>query len=192
MASFRTRLTAAYTAAVALAMAAFALGLYGARRSTLYSDLGTRVDQQTDSAMRVITALERSGEPVTVLRDSVPAVSSVLRAQLEGIPDYVLVLDDNGRTLYASYAVRQLDADDFASLSAASLELPTNGTASLLSLSRERLLLIARLEENPGTAIDRVVVGKSTASAELAPRELISTMLLIAPIVLVLAIGGGY
>jgi len=46
---------------------------------------------------------------------------------LEGVPDYVVVLDSNGRMLYVSFPARQLDPDDQFELAQTAMRLPLNG-----------------------------------------------------------------
>src|SRR5690242_17525691 len=102
MASIRARLTTAYAAALIGTMVAFALALWVARRATVYRELERYVTAQADLALRIVRQAEESGEPVTVLVD--PEIGQVvtprLKTLLEGVPDYLIVLDENGRTLY--------------------------------------------------------------------------------------------
>ncbi|HKG93469.1 MAG TPA: HAMP domain-containing sensor histidine kinase [Gemmatimonadaceae bacterium] len=195
MPSIRMQLTSAYAGALIGTMVAFAAVLWGARRASGYRDLEVEVANRADQALAIIERAVESSEPVTVVSDTLigPVVTPRLKASLEGVPDYVLVLDERGRTLYSSFAHRQLDAEDRFLLDSAAIRLTTaGGAAALVTLSRQQLLVVARAERDPVTAIAKVVAGVSTSYARLAPRELVGTMLVIAPFVLLLSVGGAY
>ena len=194
MSSIRAKLTTAYAGALVGTIALFAVALYTARRASVYRELERHVLAQIEQSRAIIRDTELSGEPLTLARDTLigPSVSPRLRTLLEGVPDYVLVLDTSGRTLYNSFAVRQLDPDDQVTLSRVALALDATGPAIFVQLRQGRLLLAARGETAPGTAISRVVAGASVRSAEVAPRELVGTILALAPFVLLVSIGGAY
>jgi two-component system, OmpR family, sensor kinase len=184
--SIRARLTAAYTAAMVGTIAVFAIALWGARRAGSYGELARHVLTQARLARTIIHQAEEQGQPVTATRDSLvgATITPPLRVLLEGIPDYVLLLDQSGRMLYGSFAVRQLSSDDRATLQTAAISVPTNGTAQLLSVGHERLLLMA-VAGAPESEVSRVVAAASVRSTEFALRELLGTMLLVAPLLLV-------
>ena len=194
MASIRARLTTAYAIALVSSLAVFGGALYVARRANVFRDLQAQVERQAEQALGVIREARERGEPLTVVRDSLigPTVTQRLRTLLEGVPDYVLVLDATGRTLYNSFAVRQLDADDQFRLSREALRLPAGGSAHVLEVQGDQLLLLARTDAADTSAIARVIAGVSTRAASVQPTELVGTILVIAPFVLVLSIGVAY
>src|SRR3974390_375649 len=95
--------------------------LYIIQRQDLHLALEDRARADTDVALRIVEHADASGGPVAaagvhllgpgVSVDSVRVVTPAFRTLLEGVPDYVLLLDSTGRTLYSSFAVRQLDPD---------------------------------------------------------------------------------
>ena len=194
MASIRSRLTTAYAAALAGTIAVFAGALYVARRASVYQDLETRVEAEADQAVRIIGEARESGEPLTVVRDSLigPTVTQRLRIALEGVADYVVVLDTTGRTLYNSFAVRQLDPDDQVQLTRIGLGLRLGQVADVHRVGDEGLLLLARRLPGDPSAVGRVIAGVSTHAVAVQPRELMGTFLVVAPFVLVLSIGVFY
>ena len=194
MASIRARLTTAYATALVASMAVFGGALYVARRANVFRDLEVQVAQQAQTALGIIREARDRGEPLTVVRDTLigPTVTQRLRTLLEGVPDYVLVLDTTGRTLYNSFAVRQLDADDQFRLSREALRLPPGGSARVFGVQGDQLLILARIDAADTSAISRVVAGVSTRSATVQPRELVGTILVIAPFVLLVSIGVAY
>lgn len=188
MSTIRTRLTAAYAAALVLTLLAFTAAVWAARRSGAYRDLERYALTQASLATAIMQQSARAGQPVTVVRDSLvgPAISPGLRTLLEGLPDYVFVLDSAGRSLYLSFAVRQLQLDEFAAVQAAAIAAPVSGVGQVIRV-RDRLTLLLASLPVTGTrsAVSRVVVGVSTAPAERALRELLVTTVLVAPLLLI-------
>ncbi|GAC1687098.1 MAG: hypothetical protein NVS9B3_05580 [Gemmatimonadaceae bacterium] len=200
MASIRKQLTIAYSAALLGTTAAFGAALWTARRAGAYRELEAHVVAQATIARRIIGGAEEGGGPLVVARDSLagPVIAPALRTLLEGMTDYLLVLDKQGRTLYASFAVRQLDGDDLATLQAEALAPLPDTTASfarrgrIVPLTRDRVLLVVQTDERMGPAVGRVAVAASTRDAELAPRELITTIVLLTPLIFGISIAAAY
>jgi two-component system, OmpR family, sensor kinase len=194
MSTLRSRLTAIYATALIATLFVFAIALWGARRAASLQELQRYVVTEANLALSLVRNAELAGQPVTELRDSIvgPAITPQLRTLLEGIPDYVLVLDSNGRSLYVSFAARQLSPDELASLQQYAINAPTNDQAVIVPFGGERLLMAARSPASTESQISRVVVASSTKSAELAVGELVGTMLVIAPLLLLISIGGAY
>ena len=193
MASVRARLTTAYAVALFCTMVAFAIVLGLGRRASAYRQLANDVDARAQSALRIVRQAEEEGSPLTVRTDSLaePVVAPQLYVKLEGIDDYVLVLDSSGRALYASFQARQLSLDDLATLQQAVLQARADGPATFVQLAADRLLLVARSDPQ-GDQIARIAAAASASGAELAPRELIGTMFAVMPIFLLLSVGLAY
>lgn len=194
MASIRLRLTTAYAAALIGTIATFAGALWIGRRAVSYDEREQYVADQSTLVARIIQQAVEAGDPITVTRDSLvgPVLSPRLRTLLDGIPTYVLVLDPDGRLLYASPAALRLSSDDRAALQAAGIASSPSSEPSFVQLAADRLLLHASGSPEVGTPISRIAVATSTRPAEVGPRELIGTMLLISPVILVFSISGAY
>ena len=192
MASVRSRMTAAYAAALIGTMVVFALVLREARRAAVYRELEQSAISSAEQVADIIRRAQDAGEPLTVLRDTLPVISPALQARLEGVPEYVLVLDASDRLLYASFAVRQLDSDDVFHLLSAAIDLRAGNRAVPVALTRDALLIAVRREPRFAPRITSVVAGVSTGAAAVAPRELVGTMLVVAPIILLLSTGLAY
>jgi signal transduction histidine kinase len=194
MASIRARLTIGYAAALIGTMAVFASALWIARRASVLRDLEERVVAQADQALFIIAQVKEAGEPITEVKDTLigPVAAPRLRTMLEGVRGYLLVKDQRGRTLYSSSEVRQLPSDVSFILDTVGIQLPTNGVARQLRLADDAVLVTARDEPDASTGISRVVAGVSTSSVNSAPRELLGTMLVVAPLLLVLSVWGAY
>ena len=194
MSTLRSRLTAIYATALVATLLVFAIALWAARRASSLQELQRYVFTEANLALSLVRNAELAGEAVTEVRDSIvgPAITPQLLTLLEGIPDYVLVLDPDGRSLYVSFAARQLNPDRLASLQQYAISAPTTGPAMIVPFGGERLLMAARAPSSTESKISRVVVASSTQSAELAVGELVGTMLVIAPLLLLISIGGAY
>jgi signal transduction histidine kinase len=193
MASVRARLTTAYTFALFLTIVAFAIVLVIARRASAYRELEEHVKAQADAVVDVISNAEQAGVPLTVRTDSLggPVVAPQLYKKLEGIGDYVLVLDANGRVLYLSFEAQRLSDDDRVRLQQAVLQATPNGPATRVALDSDRVLLVARPDPQ-GQMVARIAAGASLQAAEAAPGNLAATMLALMPLVLLLSIAGAY
>ena len=194
MGSIRARLTGTYGAALLGTLVVFAIVLWSARRAATYDELERHVVAEANLALNIIRQSEQAGQPVTTVRDFLvgPVIAPTLRTLLEGVPDYVLVLDPDGRMLYLSFAARQLDADGLARLQAEGLAAPPSGAARIVTVGGKRLLLAARAPGSPASQIGRVVVAAPTQSAEVVLRHLLATMLVVAPLLLLASLAVAY
>ncbi len=201
MASVRTSLTATYAAALLGSMLALGGTLYAARRASAFRDLGQQVFTEADVALRVVRQLRDVPEPAVrdtsagaTPQDSIArrVVSPRIRQVLEGVPDYLLVLSDSGRTVFASQEVRRLSADDFALLYQASLTLSNEAEGRQVNLDQEQVLIRARFDTTPEIDVSRVVAGAPTERAAAAPIEMMSTMLLVAPVIFIVSLIAAY
>jgi signal transduction histidine kinase len=207
MASIRTRLTVAYAGALVGALAAFGTALYVARRAAAYQELGQEAIVEADRVLDAVRSHEAGGGVVSVT-DSLtpegsaaqrkPRLSRELGERLERLGGYFIVLDAEGRSTFSSFAVRRLHRDDLSQLQEVALRLPAGGDAAArVPLLRDtavakRLLIVARSDTTLGPAVSRVVAGLPTEAAELAPRLLVGTMLVVAPFILLLSLPLAY
>jgi signal transduction histidine kinase len=96
--------------------------------------------------------------------------------------------------LYASPAARLLAPDDLDLMVDAARRLEARRLAARVELDSDVLLVAGRLETDPRLApVERVVAGAGTnRMREQAERELLGSMLVIAPVLVVLSVGGAY
>jgi len=184
--SIRGQLTRAYSAALIGTMSLFALAIWATRRYSAVEDVQRAVMMEASLTLNVIRQAEEAGQPVTVERDKLvgPVITPTLATLLEGMPGYVVVLDSVGRILFVSYAVRQLGSDDLAQLMSIVVTQPTTGAGQVVTIGSQSLLLIARTPEG-NSQVSRVAVASSLHSADVAIRQLLGTMLVIAPLLLI-------
>ena len=194
MPSIRVKLTAAYAGALVATTAAFGGALWVGRGVTKYRELQRYVSVEANVALRLIAQAQREGDSVVVVRDSLVGAQLTPRiaAALDAFPDQLVVLDTAGRALYLSPAATRLDPSALQTLIRTSRRLNTDRLAALITVQEDEILVIARLGEGVGPPIERVVAGSSTNAIALSGRELLGTMLVIAPFVLLLSVGGAY
>jgi two-component system OmpR family sensor kinase len=191
--STRARLAAAYAGLLFATLAAFCAAVYFARRASAYQELGTRAVWAADQVLQTMVVAERSGKKLTerALRDTSLVVTPQpeLRSTLEARPGYFLVLDEKSRLLYSSFAIRQLPPDDQDHINQVAANLEAGRAAAVVD---GRMLLVARQDSTLKPNISRVIAGMPTADAEVSPQLLLGTMLLLAPLMLLVSVGVAY
>lgn len=189
--SIRTRVTLLFLLALLLAVVVFGGGIWlGRKDASYYRELQRYVQSQAELAIRIIMQAETRG-PVTVTHDALVGekLTPELASAMEVIPDYLIVLDATGRSLYVSEKARALPEDDLTALVSRALNIETGTTAAtLLTLRTDQIFLSARVESDSRTPIERIVAGSSTRVTEELWRDLLRSMLILAPLVLI--IGG--
>ncbi len=195
MSSVRSRLTTRFAGTLVATMVVYAIALWTARRAGQYDELERYVVAQANLAVRVLRRAEQAGEPVTdVEGDTAAVVASTLRALLDPLPDYIVVLGSSGAErdaetiLYRSAAVRRLSDADVGALLGVAINATVGGPGMLVEVGRDQLLLAVRAPATPTSEITRVVVAASTRTADLAASQVFGTMLVIAPFLLLAAV----
>src|SRR5215207_5214890 len=121
MATIRSKLTVAYAGALIGSVAVFSVAMYAAGRSNARREAQRTVADRADQALRVLRFAASADEPLTFTnwsrlpsgeRDSLAAAQITPRIAniLDGVPDYVIMLDNSDRTLYFSPALRVLQS----------------------------------------------------------------------------------
>ncbi len=193
--SIRARVTLLFLLAMLSALSAFAIGIWLRQRDSVdYRELQRYVQSQAELAIRIIMQAETRG-PVTVVRDSLvgETLTSELASAMEVIPDYLLVIDRTGRSLYVSEKARALPDSDRNVLFSRALDIEADETrATLLTLGVDKLFLSARDEKTSRSSIARIVAGSSARPTEDTWREsqiaLRRSLLVLLPVALL--IGG--
>ena len=189
MTTIRRRLTVWYTVALAVTVLAFGTALYIERRQAGVRELDQRLSLESDLAHRWLTqSYKVLGRIVTNsgLRLSLdPAIS----AYLEPARDYLVVADTAGQVLALSDVTRSLSAEALQSLTGSLDTLPLTRHGGVLALGpptgKVRYLVIPVDDAGPG--IGGLLVATPTRQASFGPTDLLRSMLLIAPVILVSA-----
>ena len=196
--STRARLAAAYAGLLFATLVAFCAAVYFARQASAHQQLGRRAVRVADQVLAIMRASKEAGRPLSS-RDSSGVVSSLppLRTTLDPRPGYFLVLDDRGRLLYSSSAMRQLSGVDQAEIHQVALDLIPSGRAAIVPLPQDsvlggRVLLVARSDSALLPNVSRVAAALPMIEAEIAPQLLLGTMFLLAPLALIISVTVAY
>lgn len=191
MASVRTRLTAAYAGALAGTLGLFTVALTLARRQGDGVELQRTVAEQAATAARLLRQPELATAGTDAEKAGPRTVSPALRAALDGVPGYLLVLDDTGKAFYLSAAVLRHNLEDRTTLQQASLLTSPQRPAVKVTLNDDQVLLVARVDTMPagrGVRTLRIVTGASTRRVGAIPDEQWTIMLGVAPFLLAASI----
>jgi two-component system, OmpR family, sensor kinase len=193
--SIRARLTAAYTAAFIGTLVIFSIALLAVRREVLFRELEASVQAEADQVVRAINLARNTGtDPIVAQKDPLagPSVSFRMQAFLSLIDGYVLVQDSSQYDIYASPAVQMLSTSDRDVFSTAARESSPSPAVRQIAMRADTVLLATRVVPLSENARYRVYAARSTADISYAPRDLVGTMLVIAPFLLVLSMTFAY
>jgi two-component system, OmpR family, sensor kinase len=203
MASARARLTTAYAAALLGTMVLFAGALWIARQAWVPSAL-ERPGRQAEEAMAILREAASRGQlfrpppppPVDTLfqapRDTFPHLTDEVQARLAELENYVFVVSREVPPLFVPEEFRndQAALDQFLSgLPSGALVRQRN--SALVPVRNEQVLVAIRNFPDPTVQLS-VMVGVPMRSIVLGVRELVGTMIAIAPFVLLISVGVAY
>ena len=201
MATIRAKLTIAYTGALLGSVAAFSVALYAVRRSEGRLEAQRDLAIEADQVLRVLRLAATAGEPLTAVRDSLVGaqITPRVKAVLDGLPNYVLLLDDAGWRLYVSPAMRALQerelnaprdigrerrGGDYDRLITEARALPLGNSAYPIDVAGNDVMLVSLPESDPATVVTKVVVGREVDLSAGWAREFLLTVLVVAPIII--------
>jgi signal transduction histidine kinase len=206
MTTIRGRLTVWFTVAMAVVMLAFGTAIVIERRHPGLPELDDRLELEADFANGWLVEQSRVlGGDITVL-DSVqdrrnPAiwVRRVILAEdvssyLEAMRDPLIVVDSAGNLMYASQEARLLSYESLEALRALLRPKPAARLAGSVTL--DQTVGVYRYLSMPvvtrGTAIGALLIATPTRTVTFEPRQLIRSMLVVAPIILLGSVAVGY
>ena len=192
MTTIRRRLTLWYTVALGVTIMAFGTLLYLERRQSSLRELDQRLGLEADLANRWLSeSYNVLGRIVTTAGTS-PSLDPGISAYLEAVRDYLIVTDTSGNVLALSEAARTLNADALQRLTAPldTLRLPKR--AGTMSLGPGTVRYLAVRVEAAGPEVGGLLVATSTSQVAFGPADLLRSMLIIAPIILLAAALVGY
>jgi signal transduction histidine kinase len=194
MTTIRRRLTFWYTVALGLTVGAFGTLLYLERRQSSLRELDTRLLLEADLADRWLSESYNVLGRIVTTAGSRPALDPGISAYLEAVRDYLIVADTLGNILALSDAARELGGGELQRLTTImdSLRLPKqSGNIDLgPPLGTQRYLAVR--VERAGPDVGGVLVATSIGQVAFGPRDLLRSMLFIAPAVLLGAVLVGY
>ena len=191
MQTIRGRLTAWYSIALALTLAAFAAVLYGARRGASYQDLDQRIQSEAGLTGGILAESYRA-RGVLVRGDTAgrPVLIPDLAALLEAVPDYLIITARDGSLLFASPDARALTFQQVEQLRLVAAAPPSGRTSGALLLEPDgpKLHYALRYVTDAGPQFGAILAGANLRTAELSAEQLLSTIALILPLGLVTAL----
>ena len=189
MTTIRRRLTVWYTVALAVTVLAFGTALYLERRQASVRELDQRLSLESDLAHRWLTQSYKVLGRIVTNSGLRPSLDPAISAYLEPARDYLVVADTAGQVLALSDVTRSLSAEALQRLTGSLDTLPLTRHGGVLTLGppngKVRYLVVPVDDAGPG--IGGLLVATPTRQASFGPTDLLSSMLLIAPVSLVSA-----
>jgi two-component system, OmpR family, sensor kinase len=187
MTTIRRRLTLWYTVALAVTVLAFGTALYLERRQSSIRELDQRLALESDLATRWLSESYKVLGSIVTTTGTSPALDPGISAYLEAVRDYLVVADTAGGVLALSEVTRALSADALERLTAPLDTLGRIKRAGTLALGGPigGVRFLAVPVEGAGPDIGGILVATPTRQASFGPTDLVRSMLLIAPLILV-------
>ncbi len=191
MQTVRARLTASYSAALALTLGAFAAVLYLDRRSASYQDLDQRIQSEATLTAGILAESYRA-RGVLVRADTAgrPVLIADVAALLEAVPDFLIITAHDGSLLFASPDARALTFQQVEQLRQIARAPVSGRAAGTLRLQPDgpKIHYVVHYVTEAGPQFGAILAGANVRSAELGPEQLLSTYALILPLGLVAAL----
>ena len=201
--STRGRLTVSYAILLVGTMVVFSAALWVGRSKTATQQLiASEAYRLADTVLVSIQAAQQESTRLTYV-DSSDRTSPAIKATkemadvLDPLPGYFVVLAKSGQLLYLSTLGRLLSGDDQTELLRGVLQMgddKNDNAAVIVSVRADsmRLLAVERRNMTPGANISRVVAALPTTTAELPPQLLVGTMIMLAPVIILVSIAAAY
>jgi signal transduction histidine kinase len=186
--TIRRRLTTWYTVALGVTVVAFGTLLYLERRQSSIRELDRRLGLESELATRWLSESYKVLGDIVATQGLNRALDPGISAYLEAVRDYLVVTDTSGSILALSEAARALPGADLGRLTAPIDSLPATASGTItLAPPIGSLRYYASRVENAGPEIGGLLVATSTTQLAFGPAELLRSMLLISPLVLIAA-----
>ena len=198
MRSIRAQLTAWYTVALVATVLAFGIAAALVDRRAKYAELDRRLTTEADRAAALMNqAQSGGGPPLDEVSRTLAQLRLDLSAPLEVVADYLVVVDSAARIVYSSAETRRLSpaASDSLRLRLFGVRPETEAATFDIILDTVPLRFVARAVPRPQArrpVIVSVAVGAPTRDLDVSPGRILSSMLLILPLILLFSAGVGY
>jgi signal transduction histidine kinase len=193
MTTIRRRLAFWYTVALGLTLLGFGAALYYERRQSTLDELDRRLSLETDLAKRWLVESYRVLGPL-VPNPTSPALDPGISAYLEAFRDYLIVVDTAGNVIGLSGVTRPLGVAEFQQLAATLYPPPATSVSGTVDLGPPLgpVRYHATRLDAPATGVGALLVATSVGNVAFGPAELLRSMLVIAPVMLLGAAALGW
>src|SRR5256885_3399296 len=184
MQTIRGRLTAWYSAALALTLAAFAAVLYLDRRNASYQDLDQRMRSEAALTAGILAESYRARgvlvRPDTAAR---PVLIPDVAALLEAVPDILIVTARDGSLLFASSDARALTFQQVEQLRRIATAPDSGGSLGGFHIEPDgpTIHYAVRPVADAGPQFGAILAAANVRTAELGPDQLLSSFALVLP-----------
>src|SRR6267154_186856 len=184
MQTIRGRLTAWYSAALALTLAAFAAVLYLDRRNASYQDLDQRMRSEPALTAGILAESYRARgvlvRPDTAAR---PTLIPDVAALLETVPDILIVTARDGSLLFASSDARALTFQQVEQLRRIATAPDAGGSLGSFHIEPDgpTIHYAVRPLADAGPQFGAILAAANVRTAELGPDQLLSSFALVLP-----------
>jgi two-component system OmpR family sensor kinase len=184
MQTIRGRLTAWYSAALALTLAAFAAVLYLDRRNASYQDLDQRMRSEAALTAGILAESYRARgvlvRPDTAAR---PVLIPDVAALLEAVPDILIVTARDGSLLFASSDARALTFQQVEQLRRVATAPDSGGSLGGFHIEPDgpTIHYAVRPVADAGPQFGAILAAANVRTAELGPDQLLSSFVLVLP-----------
>jgi signal transduction histidine kinase len=187
MTTIRRRLTLWYTVALAVTVLAFGTALYLERQQSSIKELDQRIGLEADLAHRWLSESYKVLGRIVTSSGTSAALDPGISAYLESVRDYLVVADTAGQVLALSEVTRALPADALERLAAPLRQSGLRRHAGNLTLGPPTgpVRFLAVPVSDAGPHVRGLLVATPTDQAAFGPADLLRSMLLISPIILV-------
>jgi signal transduction histidine kinase len=180
--------------ALAVTVLAFGTALYVERRQASIRELDQRLSLEAELAHRWLAQSYKVLGRIVTSSNLKPALDPGISAYLDAVRDYLVVADTAGQVLGLSDVTRALNAPALERLSAPLDTLGLGRRSGLLALGSGAVTVryLAVSVRDAGPSIGGLLVATPIKQASFGPSDLLRSMLLIAPVILLGASLVGY
>ncbi len=206
MSSVRSRLTGRYTVVMLASILLFAAVLYWVRWRGIEREAQAQADTFANLAESVLRRTQTTRLGQVIVSDSLigPVLNPLASQLLDQIPAYLMVYGEGNRGLYLSKMYnelqrlppglpqREMQQQDQDSFSAALKTLEGPADRAIAHLRNDDIILVERRGKEEDFGGQRIVVGVSVGQFDSSARELVGTIILTLPIIVLISMTGAY
>ncbi len=193
MPSLRRRVTVWYAVALGATVLVFGTALYVERRQSSVREIDQRLFIEADFARRWLNESYRVYAGQVIRGGEGRELEQAIAANFEGVRDFLVVSDRRGDYLYLNEPTRRLNFAAVEALTALLTPPPAATDSGTIVDPVEGNLRFLRMPiADAGPEVGAVLVAARTSDVSFGPEDLLRSMLLIGPVILLGSIAVGY